>query len=68
VPVAGHAIVDGARLRLEGLVGAPDGSRLIRDRIDGEVAAAAELGRTLADRLLAQGAGAILAALGITLT
>ncbi|NGY04929.1 hydroxymethylbilane synthase [Solimonas terrae] len=68
VPVAGHAVLDGSRLRLDGLVAAPDGSQLIRDHIEGEIADAAALGRTLADRLLAQGAGAILTALGITLT
>lgn len=65
VPVAGYAVVDGERLRLSGLVGAPDGSRLVRDDIDGACADAAALGAELADRLLAQGAGEILSALGI---
>lgn len=67
VPVAGHAVIDGTHLRLDGLVGAPDGSRLIRDHIDGDVAQAAALGNALAERLLAQGAGDILTALGIIL-
>ncbi len=65
VPVAGHARIDGSRLRLSGLVGAPDGSRLVRDEIDGDVADAAALGGELASRLLGQGARGILAALGI---
>jgi hydroxymethylbilane synthase len=65
VPVAGHAVIDGTRVRLDGLVGAPDGSRLIRDRIEGEVTQAEQLGNTLAEALLAQGAGEILGALGI---
>ncbi|NKF22042.1 hydroxymethylbilane synthase [Solimonas marina] len=68
VPVAGHAYIDGTRLRLDGLVGAPDGSRLIREQIEGPVADAAALGDALATRLLAQGARDILAALGITVT
>lgn len=68
VPVAGHAVIRGERLRLDGLVGAPDGSQLIRDAVEGHVDDAAALGGELADRLLANGAGAILAALGIKLT
>ena len=65
VPVAGHAVVDGARLRLDALVAAPDGSRLVRDAIEGAADDAAALGVRLAERLLAQGAREILAALGI---
>lgn len=68
VPVAGHAVIRGERLRLDGLVGAPDGSQLIRDAVEGHVDHAAALGSELADRLLAKGAGSILAALGIKLT
>ncbi|MFT4046354.1 MAG: hydroxymethylbilane synthase [Solimonas sp.] len=65
VPVAGHAVIDGGRLRLTGLVGAPDGSTLIRDVIEGPEADAPALGAALAQRLLDGGARAILAALGI---
>jgi hydroxymethylbilane synthase len=65
VPVAGHATMAGTRLSLDGLVAAPDGSRIVRDRIDGDVADAAALGRELAERLLAAGAREILAGLGI---
>lgn len=67
VPVAGHAVVDGERLRLTGLVGAPDGSQLIRDAVEGPLADAAALGGELAERLLARGARGILSALGIAL-
>ncbi|MGH8443738.1 MAG: hydroxymethylbilane synthase [Solimonas sp.] len=67
VPVAGHAVIDGTKLRLSGLVGAPDGSILIRDDVDGEVTQAAALGVELAQRLLDRGARSILAALGIVL-
>jgi hydroxymethylbilane synthase len=62
-PIAGFAHHVGGGLELEGLVGAPDGSVVYRDRIAGPVGEAAALGRALADRLLAAGAGALLATL-----
>ncbi|MES0873217.1 hydroxymethylbilane synthase [Sinimarinibacterium thermocellulolyticum] len=67
VPVAGHAVVQGDRLRLVGLVGAPDGSVLLRDQIEGARNDAAALGEQLAQRLLDAGARAILAPLGFRL-
>jgi hydroxymethylbilane synthase len=65
VPVAGHAVVDGTRLFLQAMVGAPDGSRVVRGHIEGDTRAAADLGEALAERLLGQGAREILADLGI---
>ena len=65
VPVAGHAVVDGNRLGLTALVAAPDGSRCVRDAIDGPAVDASALGVVLAERLLANGAREILAALGV---
>jgi hydroxymethylbilane synthase len=65
VPVAGHAVINGETLHLDALVGAPDGSRLVRDHIAGTPGEAERLGETLAERLLAAGARAILATLGI---
>ena len=64
-PVAGHATrtADG-QLRLVGLVGTPDGATVLRDEITGAAEDAAALGVALAERLLSQGARAILAALG----
>ncbi|ROH86755.1 hydroxymethylbilane synthase [Stagnimonas aquatica] len=64
-PIAGHAtpLADG-RLRLVGLVGTPDGSRLLREEIVGDPAQASALGESLADRLLAAGAREILQDLG----
>jgi len=67
VPVAGHAVREGDQLRLTGVVGAPDGSRLIRRELRGDPQQAAQLGTALAQALLADGAGEILAALGIHL-
>ena len=65
VPVAGHAVVEGGRVSLQAMVGAPDGSRVVRGHIEGDIGAAEELGEALAERLLGQGAREILAGLGI---
>jgi hydroxymethylbilane synthase len=62
-PIAGFAQHAGGGLELEGLVAAPDGSVVYRDRIAGPAGEAAALGHALADRLLAAGAGALLATL-----
>ena len=62
-PIAGYAELAGGILVLEGLVGAPDGTRLYRDRLSGPEADAAALGTRLADRLLAAGAAGLLAEL-----
>lgn len=60
VPIAGYAQLQGTELRLRGLVGAPDGSRIIRTERVGPAHDPESLGRAVADELLAAGAGAIL--------
>ncbi|HZP12524.1 MAG TPA: hydroxymethylbilane synthase [Nevskiaceae bacterium] len=65
VPVAGHARVHGDELHLVGLVGAPDGTKIIRDEIRGAAKSAEAIGLDLAERLLARGAGEILRELGV---
>lgn len=77
VPVAGHAVIspenrvpgpgnrDSEQILLTGLVGMPDGSRIVRDRIEGAASDAANLGGELAERLIKAGAREILATLGI---
>ncbi|MFO7640296.1 MAG: hydroxymethylbilane synthase [Candidatus Competibacteraceae bacterium] len=60
VPIAGHALLDDGELWLRGLVGEPDGSRLIAGEIRGPAADGAALGTALADELLGRGAAAIL--------
>jgi hydroxymethylbilane synthase len=52
---------DGDRLRLEGAVLAPDGSRVVRDRVDGSTGEAGRTGEELARRLIALGAKALMA-------
>ncbi len=63
-PVATYAVIDGTSLTVTALVALPDGSRSVRDVITGPVEDAERLGEELATRLLASGAGEILAALG----
>jgi len=65
VPVAGHAVIGEGRIRLTGMVAAPDASACVRDEIEGATADAAALGVQLAERLLDNGARDILAKLGI---
>ncbi len=62
-PLAAHAMDrEGGGLRLVGMCGMPDGSRILRAEIGGSVEEAEILGQRLGDDLMAQGADAILAA------
>jgi hydroxymethylbilane synthase len=63
-PVAGHATLNDDVVTLKGLVGRPDASEILRDEEAGPAADAADIGGRLAARLLARGAGRILAELG----
>lgn len=61
VPIGGHATVHGSTLQLRAFLGSIDGSKFIRDRIEGPLAEAEELGIKLADRMLDAGGKEILA-------
>ncbi|MFQ2368278.1 hydroxymethylbilane synthase [Aeromonas enteropelogenes] len=61
VPIGAYALVEGEQIWLRGLVGSPDGTRVIRDEIHGAVSDGEALGEQLAQRLLAAGADVILA-------
>lgn len=61
VPIGAYALVQGDEIWLRGLVGSPDGTQVIRDEIRGPLTDGEALGHTLAQRLLADGADAILA-------
>jgi len=63
VPLGGHATVTGSSLVLEGFLGLPDGTRLVRERAEGNVADAAQVGRALGERILARGGRDVLALL-----
>ncbi len=60
VPIAAHAIYEGNKISLTGLVGAIDGSVLHRDVAEGDVANREAVGIELAEKLLGEGAGEIL--------
>ena len=60
VPIAGYAVLTNGQIFMRGLVGEPDGSRILRSEISGSVEQAASLGKRLAEDLLAQGADDIL--------
>jgi hydroxymethylbilane synthase len=60
VPLAGHATVEGQTVHLRGLVGRPDGSRVVEGERSGPVEAALAVGDALAEELLSRGAADIL--------
>jgi hydroxymethylbilane synthase len=60
VPIAGYAEIRDGVLTLRGLVGHPDGSRVVRASVSGPAADAQVLGSALGERLLQEGADAIL--------
>ncbi|HEX8150300.1 MAG TPA: hydroxymethylbilane synthase [Pyrinomonadaceae bacterium] len=60
VPIAAHATAEGGRLRIDGLVAALDGSRVLRESLEGDAGEAGRVGEELAARLLDRGAGELL--------
>jgi hydroxymethylbilane synthase len=63
VPLGAHATLQGDMLHLAGFVANPDGSQFIHDVAAGDMRDPEAVGQLLADKLLAQGARAILDAL-----
>ncbi len=61
-PLAAHATDHAEGLRVVGLCGMPDGSRILRAEVTGQIADAQRLGVALGEELLRQGAAEILAA------
>jgi hydroxymethylbilane synthase len=59
-PVGAHAEVVDSGLRIDAYAGLPDGSEWIRDRVEGTASDPPGLGKQLAERMLAAGAGEIL--------
>jgi hydroxymethylbilane synthase len=62
VPIACYAVLENEQLWLRGLVGQPDGSQLLRAEQRAVATDAEQLGISVAEALLAQGAGQILQA------
>ncbi len=61
LPIAGLATVSQTELRLEGLVASRDGTEIVRDKLTGSSTDGEYLGAKLAELLLEQGAGRLLA-------
>ncbi|HQO15184.1 MAG TPA: hydroxymethylbilane synthase [Smithellaceae bacterium] len=55
LPIAAYGLLEGKRLTLEGILAAPNGSTVIRDKVWGEIGQAEELGKKLADLILEKG-------------
>jgi hydroxymethylbilane synthase len=64
-PVGVCASFEAGELVLTAYAGRPDGTEWVRDRIAGDPDQPAALGETLAERLLAAGAGEILRDAGV---
>ena len=60
LPVGARGWVDGAEMKLAGVVAEPDGKRLFRGEITGSMGEAERLGEELAERLLKEGADEVL--------
>lgn len=60
-PIGAHALRTGERLRMSAFIGLPDGSRWIRDELDGDGSDPSALGAAVAERMLAAGAAELLA-------
>lgn len=60
VPIGGYAELNGSELHLRGMVGEPDGSRLLRAELRGPASQPEQLGARVAENLLTQGAKTIL--------
>jgi hydroxymethylbilane synthase len=60
-PIGAHATgIEGDRMRMVAFVGLPDGSRWVRDELEGDAGDPDALGRAIAERLLSAGAGDLL--------
>ena len=60
LPIAAYAAIRDKKIRLDGLVADVQGRQIVRDRISGSIDEAEQLGRALAERVLANGAGELL--------
>lgn len=65
VPIAGFAELTGDELFVRGLIGHPNGGKVLRSEMRGSAFEAEALGRHVAEGLLSQGAAKILSELGI---
>jgi hydroxymethylbilane synthase len=55
LPIAAYGLIEKQRLTLEGLVAAPNGTSVIRDKVWGEIDEAEEMGKKLASMIMEKG-------------
>jgi len=60
VPIAAHGRIEDGCFELSGLVAEPDGSHVYREALSGTAASSADIGAELAEKLMGQGAMAII--------
>jgi hydroxymethylbilane synthase len=60
LPIAAFGKLEGEQLSLEGLVAVPQGTSIIRDKVNGSVTEAEELGKRLAEMILEKGGNKLL--------
>ncbi len=63
IPLGSFAEIEDNRLRLRGFVASPDGKQIVDNELTGSPEAGEEMGKTMAQNLIAQGADKILAAI-----
>lgn len=63
VPLGAYALRDGNNINITGFVASVDGKQILREKVHGSINNAEAVGKLLADKLIAQGADKILAAL-----
>jgi hydroxymethylbilane synthase len=61
LPIAALGKIEGQRISLEGMIAAPNGTTVIRDKISGTIKEAEELGKKLAEIILEKGGKKLLA-------
>ena len=60
VPIGAHATLENGQVKLEGMVGSLDGRVVYRERVNGPIAEAGNLGICLAENLIKKGAAKLL--------
>ena len=63
-PVAAYGEIDGQRMRVLSMAATPDGKRIVRSQVEGDVNEAEEIGRRAANALLESGASEIVRGAG----
>ncbi|NLA40582.1 MAG: hydroxymethylbilane synthase [Smithella sp.] len=64
LPIAAYGLMEGKRLTLEGLLAAPNGREVLRDKVWGEPDEAESMGRRLAEMILENGGRRLLELMG----